>query len=80
MIFEEAGEMTALIELKDLEKKPDIILEHFMKYGDEVFYVLDDDEIYGIITLGDLYRAYASGSTIPKVNRNFSYIENENDY
>lgn len=80
MFFEEVTEVRTIINLEDLEKNPDIIYNHFMNYGDEVFYILKDNKIFGIVTPGDLYKAYCNKSKYPIINMNFSYIEGKEDW
>ena len=80
MIFEQAEEISTIIELKDLEQDPERLYQHFMCFGDEVFYVLDNEKMYGIITLGDLYRTYLNKEKMPRINCDFVCAENTDDY
>lgn len=50
---------------------------HFMSYEDEVIYLLDNDVLYGCVSLGDLRRFYIQEST-DLINTKFKYISNIN--
>lgn len=80
MIFEEAHKVSAVVERKELAKTPEKIFNHFMNYGDEVIYVLESGDIYGIITPRDLLETYKKSNKIPVVNCGFSYIKEKNDF
>lgn len=79
MIFEKAEDVMTVIEQNEIERKPNYLFEHFMNYGDEVFYVLNQGKIYGIITPGDLYRCYQKKNRIPEANRDFAYLTDQED-
>ena len=76
--------LSCLYELLEIEKSLDKIYNHFMNTDDEICYILDQGDIYGIITIGDMYRFYRNENTREdiksSINRKFSYVETENDY
>lgn len=78
LYFEDVCNLTTLIELDELYKNPNIIYHHFMNYGDEVFYILDNGKMYGTVTPGDLYRS--KGCAGEYVNTKFQYITSKNDF
>lgn len=57
LFFEDICNLTTVVELEELHRNPDMIYHHFMNYGDEVFYILKNKKMYGIVTPGDLYRS-----------------------
>ena len=69
--------MTTVIELEELQNNSTLIYDHFMHYGDEVFYVLKKGRMYGIVTPGDLYRNYIQKT--PLINKRFAYIDSVDD-
>lgn len=54
------------------------IYQHFMKYNEEICYVLDKGKVIGIISIGDLYRYYSRENNTP-INSGFTYLK-ETDY
>lgn len=65
------------VELSELE--PERIYEHFIAYDDEICFVLNQNQVYGIITIGDMCRYYAQGTKSPKITQKYRYIR-EVDY
>lgn len=63
--------------LSSLQDNYENVYRHFMEYEDEVCYVLNEDEIFGIISIGDLYRFYRGEKSTP-VNQKFSYVQEIN--
>lgn len=76
--FIPGDEMSTVIQLSELAKYPNIVETHFLNYADEVLYILQDEEIYGIITPRDVTN-YFNGSQKSKINRNFRSLR-EVDY
>lgn len=77
MYFVDAEELTTVIEVSDLKDDPDLVYNHFMNYGDEVFYVLENGKMLGIITPGDLYRSYKDH--LPIINKTFKFLTSIQD-
>lgn len=65
------------VELSELE--PERIYEHFMVYDDEVCFVLNQNQVYGIITIGDMCRYYVQGAKKLNITQKYRYI-GEADY
>lgn len=77
LFFEDIGNLTTVVELEELHRNPDMIYHHFMNYGDEVFYILKNNKMYGIVTPGDLYRSKSSEKVY--INTSFQYIASMDD-
>ncbi len=75
--FAEAKDIDFKCELSDIDI--DSIYHHFMTCNDEICYVFDNENIYGIITIGDMYRYYTSGREKLNINQKFRYVSNEAD-
>lgn len=78
MFFKDISKLVTVVERRTIEDNPELIYKHFMDYDDEVFYILERGKIYGIITPGDLFRAYLNAEDII-INKNFKYINDKND-
>ncbi len=64
-------------ELSELE--PERIYEHFMVHDDEICFVFNKNQVYGIITIGDMCRYYAQGAEKLNITKKYRSI-NEVDY
>ena len=77
--FVDVSEIRFKYKLSQEEIDCSIIHEHFLKFEDEVCYVMDEnDKLIGIVSIGDLYRFYR-GDKDTVINKKFSYIS-EIDY
>ena len=76
MRFIKRGELTTTVEIDRIEENQ--ILNHFLRYGDEVIYVTDKEQLAGIVTPGDLKR-FRFGKIDSYINKRFSYLKNEDD-
>lgn len=72
--FIDAKDIDFQFELSQIENNYSEVYKHFMQYDDEVCYVHNHGELYGIITIGDLYRFYYNKNK-SAVNQNFKFIE-----
>lgn len=79
LIFETVSELGTAIQWKKVRDDANQIFEHFMAWGDEVIYVLDDHRLRGIVTPGDLIRSFQKGERMPKLNRDFVFIQDKGD-
>lgn len=50
------------------------IIEHYIRYKDEICYIMKDDSLYGIVSTGDILR-WNNEQTVSFINLNFKYIE-----
>lgn len=75
--FVEEKNMLFKYELSELE--PERIYEHFMVHDDEICFVLNKNQVYGIITIGDMCRYYAQGAEKLNITKKYRSIS-EGDY
>ncbi len=79
LIFEAVPELGTALRWGEVKDHPNQIFEHFMAWGDEVIYVLDDHRLRGIVTPGDLIRSLEKGERMPKPNRDFVFVRDKGD-
>ena len=65
-------DITFKYELAELE--PEKIYEHFMEYEDEVCFILDKGLVYGIVTIGDMWRYYVNESENLNITTQYRFI------
>ena len=61
------------------EVNPENIYCHFMSCNDEICYIFQGEFLYGIVTIGDLYRYFDSNEEFLLINQKYRSI-NERDY
>ncbi len=66
--------MTSVYELTSVSNLPDIAYYHFMNFEDEVLYLLNEGEISGVLSIGDLERFFDSGGNQLEINQNYTSI------
>lgn len=74
MKFIEKAYMDSIYEATDISRLPRIAFSHFMNYEDEILYILNEDEMVGVFSIGDLERYYKADSCQPKINSQYSFI------
>lgn len=67
-------------QLRIVSRNGDILYYHFMNHEDELLYIEDDDHLYGIVSVGDLYRYYNSDKSHLEINRNFKFADDIGPY
>ena len=75
MRFESVETIKTIIPYEKRNDCLNYICEHVMFFGDEIFYIMDGDELFGIVALGDLERHLFKGSRL--INRYFQYVEDQ---
>ena len=73
MYWVEEKDLTFQYELSQVQDRYEEIYQHFMDYDDEICYVKDGGKLYGIISIGDLYRFYREGRN-SAINVSYCYI------
>lgn len=67
-------EKEVLFKYELVELNPERIYEHFMLEDDEICFVMDKNQVYGIITIGDMCRYYAQDKEKLNINRKYRSI------
>lgn len=71
--FVDAKDITFKFELLDVDAER--IYQHFMNVDAEICYVFQGDSLYGIITMGDLYRYYEAEEGTLGINQKYRCLK-----
>lgn len=74
VIFIEKAYMDSIYEAKDISRLPRIAFSHFMNYEDEILYILNEDKMAGVFSIGDLERYYNADSCQIKINSQYFFV------
>lgn len=75
--FVDGEDITFKYELSDVDVER--IYQHFMNEDDEICYVFQGDSLYGIITMGDLYRYFEAEEGMLCINRKYRCLKAVDD-
>lgn len=78
--FIEADKLHSVYDISEIWDKPNKVYWHFRESCDEVIYILDQGAVFGLISIGDMYRYYRSKKERLPINQKFSYVESPTDY
>ncbi len=70
--------MTSVYELASVSDLSDQAYYHFMNCEDEVLYLLKENKLSGVLSIGDLERFFDSGESELKINQNYTSISTVN--
>lgn len=70
--------MTSVYELASVSNLSDKAYYHFMNCDDEVLYLLKEDKLSGVLSIGDLERFFDSCERELKINQNYTSISTVN--
>lgn len=78
--FIEKETLKSVFFFHEIYEKPNKAYRFFMENDAEVLYVVDDSGmIYGLISIGDMYRYYKNEEKEMPINQKFTYLEEASD-
>lgn len=78
--FIEADKLQSVYDINEIWDTPNKVYHHFLETDDEVLYVIKDGKLFGLISIGDMYRYYRNEEEKLPINRKFSYVKAPTDY
>ncbi len=78
IIFIEKADMASIYKTADISNLAQIAYYHFMNCEDEVLYILNDKNLSGVFSIGDLERFYNTDSDQIEINSQYVYVNREN--
>lgn len=78
IIFIEKEDMASIYITADISNLAQIAYYHFMNCEDEVLYILNDKNLSGVFSIGDLERFYNTDSDQIEINSQYVYVNREN--
>lgn len=81
-VFISADKLNCVYDLHEIQGNLDKIYHHFLENDDEVLYITENGRMYGLISIGDMFRYYKQEPKTREVpiNQKFSYVEGADDY
>lgn len=81
--FVPVEKLTCVYDIHEIQDRPNKLFVFFLESDHEIFYVMSEGMLYGLVSIGDICRYYDCSwereGVIP-INQNFSYIEDAEDY
>lgn len=65
--------MTSVYDLKDIIDLSEKAYFHFMNYEEEILYILEGENIKGVLSIGDLERFYNDDVCSFRVNQKYTF-------
>ena len=78
--FVSVEKISSVYDIHEILNNPSKICRFFLDNDDEVLYVTSEGCAYGLISIGDMIRYYREQYEEVPINKNFSYVKEENDY
>lgn len=74
IMFIQREDMTSIYEMADISDMPEIAYQHFMNYEEEVLYIVNNNKILGVLSIGDLERFYRENEGDLKINQRYTSL------
>lgn len=79
--FTKADDLQSVYSINEVKNKPNKVYSFFVQSSAEVLYIINDDgTVYGLISIGDMYRYYRNEEEKLPINLKFSYVQDASDY
>lgn len=78
--FIEVDKLQSVFDINEIWDKPNKVYRLFLETDDEVLYITEGGKLFGLISIGDMYRYYRNEEKALPINRKFSYVKESSDY